>query len=100
MNKCRFFPEIRPRPPRSASQSLLLVVEGDGRCNPAACGLPALRSLVDDHPPAVDQEVVEVVQDAVRGHLPVEGVGVGGVFKELLLLAAGQPHHLVTVPHL
>lgn len=91
-------PEVCPRPPRSASQSLLLLVEGDGRHEPAACGLPVLRSLVDDHPPAVDQEVVEVVQDAVRGHLPVEGVGVVGVFKQLLLLPAAQPHDLV--PHL
>lgn len=93
-------PEIPPPPLRSASQSLLLVVGGDGRHHPAAGGLPGLGSLVDDHPPAVHQEVVEVVQDAVRAHLPVEGVGVVGVFQQLLLLPAAQPDDMVTLPHL
>lgn len=54
----------------------LLVVEGDGGHDPAGRRVPVLRPFVDNHPPAVHQEVVEVVQDAVRRHLPVEGVRV------------------------
>lgn len=71
------------------------MVEGDGRQDPAGPG-----PLVDDHPPAVHQEVVEVVQDAVGRHPPVETVAAIGVLQQLLLLAAGQLHRLVALPHL
>lgn len=89
-----------PRVPWSASHFQLLVVEGDGPHDPVGPRVPVLGPFVDDHPPAVHQEVVEVVQDTVRRHLPVEGVGVVDVPQQLLLLAAGQHHHLVVLPHL
>lgn len=84
----------------SASHFHLLLVEGDGRHEPGGRRVPVRRPFVDDHPPAVHQEVVEVVEDAVRRHLAVEGVGVGDVPQQLLLLAAGGPRHLVALPQL
>lgn len=65
-----------------------------GRC------VPELGPFVDDDPPAVHQEVVEVVEDGVRRHLPPEGVGLLDVLQQLLLLAAAQRRHLVALPHL
>ncbi len=44
--------------------------------------------------------MVELAQDAVRGHLSAERVGVVEVLQELLLLAAGQCCDRARVPHL
>lgn len=77
-----------------------MVVETDGCDTPddrtSSLSLP----LIDDHPFAIDEEVVELVQDAVRGHLSVESVRDVEGPLQLLLLAAGQRCDLVGFPHL
>lgn len=56
--------------------------------------------FIDDHSFAIDEEVVELVQDAVCGHLSVESVRVVDVPQQLLLLAAGQRRDPLRGPHL
>lgn len=49
---------------------------------------------------AIEDEGVELAQDAVCSHLSVESVGVVEVLQQLLLLDAGQRRDLLRVPHL
>ena len=66
-----------------------MVVEGDGGRSSAASA--ALPFLVDDHSFAINQEVVNPVEDAVCSHLSLESVvPVVDFPQQLLFLAAGQ----------
>lgn len=49
---------------------------------------------------AIDEEVVELAQDAVCSHLSLEGVEVVEARQQLRLLAAAQCCDLFRVPHL
>lgn len=97
---CFFTPlSCFPADPNWPVTSLALVIESD-RCHRPVSPTFSQLLLFIDCVFAIDEEAAELVQDAVRRHLPVEGVGAVEVPQQLLLLAAGQRGHLDGVSHL